>query len=326
VNIGFRLAALAVASAAVLSAPVAAQQPKTEAVTVAQAFQSVQYLPLYVGIDKGFFKKHGLDVTKTTAGGGANGVASVIQGSATFSLQDPMTAVLANLKGAKLHNVASVVNGVPVWIVVKNDAPIKSIADLAGKTIATAIPPSTSTYLLRDILNKQHVKATEQDVLIGTEIAPLIAGKVDAAAVYEPYVEQALAQGCRVLYEYAKAVPGGYAFSTIDATDETIQNKPHVVQAFVDGLEEAIRYMRADQAGATEVAVTEFPQLAPDIVRASVKRMFHDDVYPKSAMIEPAAFANALALQVAIGNIKPDAVTYAAAIDPQFARKATAAK
>jgi NitT/TauT family transport system substrate-binding protein len=325
VNTRLRLAALAVAGAAALSAPVAAQQ-KTEQVTVAQAFQSVQYLPLYVGIDKGFFKKHGLDVTKTTAGGGANGVASVIQGSATFSLQDPMTAVLANLKGAKLHNVASVVNGVPVWIVVKNDAPIKSIADLSGKTIATAIAPSTSTYLLRDILSKQHVKATEQDVLIGTEIAPLIAGKVDAAAVYEPYVEQALAQGCRVLYEYAKAVPGGYAFSTIDAADETIKSKPQVVQAFVDGLEDAIRYMHADQAGATEVAVAEFPGLAPEIVRASVKRMFHDDVYPKNAMIEPAAFANALALQVSIGNIKADAVTYAAAIDSQFARKATAAK
>lgn len=321
-NLGFRLAALAVAGS-MLTAPAAAQQ-KTEQVTVAQAFQSVQYLPLYVGIDKGFFKKHGLDVVKTTAGGGANGVASVIQGSATFSLQDPMTAVLANLKGAKLRNVASVVNGVPVWIVVKKDAPIKSIADLAGKTISTAIAPSTSTYLLRDILAKQHVKATEQDVLIGTEIAPLLAGKVDAAAVYEPYVEQALAQGCRVLYEFAKAVPGGYAFSTIDASDATIQTKPHVVQAFVDGLEEAIRSMNTDPAGAAEVAVSEFPQLPPDIVRASVKRMFQDGVYPKSAMIEPTAFANALALQVSIGNIKPDAVTYTAAIDPQFAKKTIA--
>jgi len=251
-------------------------------------------------------------------------VASVIQGSGTFSLQDPMTAVLPNLKGAKLHNVAEVVNGVPVWIIVKKDAPIKSIADLAGKTISTAIPPSTSTYLLRDILSKQHVQATEQDVLIGTEIAPLLAGKVDAAAVYEPFVEQALAQGCRVLYEFAKAVPGGYAFSTITAADTTIQTKPHVVQAFVDGLDEAIRYMHTDPAGATDVAVAEFPQLAPEIVRASVKRMYQDNVYPKSATIEQTAFANALALQVAIGNIKPDTVTYAAAIDPQFAKKYSA--
>lgn len=316
-NLARTLVALAVI--AILAAPASAQQP-AEQVTVAQAFQSVQYLPLYVGIDKGFFKKHGLDVAKTTAGSGANGVASVISGSATFSLQDPMTAVLANLKGAKLKSVGAVVNGVPVWIVVKKDAPIKSLGDLAGKTISTAIAPSTSTYLLRDVLARQHVKATETDVLIGTEIAPLLAGKVDAAAVYEPYVEQALAQGCRVLYEFSRSVPGGYAFSSIDVNETTLKAKPAVVQAFVAGLDDAIRYMNADRAGATEVAVAEFPQMAPDVVRASVKRMFDDGVFPKSALITPRAFANALALQVGIGNIKPNGVAYADAIDPQFAQ------
>lgn len=309
---------LALAAVASLTAPVAAQS--SEQINVAQAFQSVQYLPLYVGIDKGFFKKHGLDVVKTTAGSGANGVASVISGSAMFSLQDPMTAVLANLKGAKLKSVGAVVNGVPVWIVVKKDAPIKSLADLSGKTIATAIAPSTSTYLLRDVLARQHVKATETDVLLGTEIAPLLAGKVDAAAVYEPYVEQALAQGCRVLYEFAKSVPGGYAFSSIDVADSSVKAKPAVVKAFVEGLDDAIRYMNADHAGATDVAVAEFPQMTPDVVRAAVKRMFDDGVYPKSALITPTAFANALALQVGIGNIKPNGVTYADAIDPEFAQ------
>lgn len=309
---------LALAAVATLAVPADAQS--VEQVNVAQAFQSVQYLPLYVGIDKGFFKKHGLDVTKTTAGSGANGVASVISGSATFSLQDPMTAVLANLKGAKLKSVGSVVNGVPVWIVVKKDAPIKSLADLSGKTIATAIAPSTSTYLLRDVLARRHVKATETDVLLGTEIAPLLAGKVDAAAVYEPYVEQALAQGCRVLYEFARAVPGGYAFSAIDVSETTLKAKPAMVKAFIAGLDDAIHYMNADHAGATDVAVAEFPQMTPEIVRASVKRMFDDGIYPKSAMITPAAFANALALQVGIGNIKANGVSYADAIDPQFAQ------
>jgi NitT/TauT family transport system substrate-binding protein len=316
------LALAAAAGTAVLAAPAGAQT--TEQVTVAQAFQSVQYLPLYVAIDKGFFKKHGLDVVKTTAGSGANGVASVIQGSATFSLQDPMTAVFANLKGAKLKSVGSVVNGIPVWLVVPKDSPIKTVADLEGKTVATAVPPSTSTYLLRDVLAKQHVKITEQDVLLGTEIAPLLAGKVDAAAVYEPYVEQAIAQGARVIYQFSRSVPGGYAFSALDATETTLTTKPAMVKAFVAGLEDAIHYMNTDEAGAAAVAITEFPQMSPDVVRSAVKRLFDENVYPKSALITPAAFANALALQVGIGNIKPGAVTYADAIDPQFAPKQAA--
>ena len=90
---------------------VAASQPAVaapEKVVVYQAFQSIQYLPLYVAIDKGLFAQNGLDVQKVTAGSGAQGVAAVIGGHADFSLQDPMTAVLANLKGATLVNVANV--------------------------------------------------------------------------------------------------------------------------------------------------------------------------------------------------------------------------
>jgi NitT/TauT family transport system substrate-binding protein len=83
--------------------------------------------------------------------------------------------------------------------------------------------------------------------------------------------------------------------------------------------------MNTNQTAAEDVAVSEFPQLPAEIVRDSVKRMFHDDVYPKSAMITQKAFGNALALQVSIGNIKAGAVTYTAAVTPQFAEK-TAAK
>lgn len=314
-----RLIAAALAFAALVS-PAGAEQ-KMEQATIAQAFQSLLYLPLYVAIDKGFFKKHGVDVTKTTAGSGANGVASVIQGSSMFSLQDPMTAALANLKGAKLKAVGAVVNGAPVWIVVKKESPIKTLADLQGKTIATAIPPSTSTYLLRNLMLQKNVKPVEQTVLLGTEIAPVIAGKVDAAAVYEPYLEEAIAQGCRILYEFSATVPGGYAFSSIDMLESTAKTKPAVVQAFVDGLDEAIRYMNADQGGAAEVAVTEFPSIPAEQVRAGVKRMFREKVYPKSALIEQSAFVNALALQISVGNIKPNTVGYTDLIDPAFALK-----
>lgn len=94
-----------------------------EKAVIYQAFQSIQYLPLYVAIGEGLFAKRGLDVQKVTAGGGAQGVAAVIGGHADFSLQDPMTAVLANLKGASLVNVAMVVSGVPVWTVARATRP-----------------------------------------------------------------------------------------------------------------------------------------------------------------------------------------------------------
>lgn len=285
-----------------------------------QAFQSLLYLPLYVGIDSGIFAKQGLDVDKVTAGSGAAGVAAVIGGNAMFSLQDPMTAVLANLKGAKLINVALVVNGAPVWVVTSGKSPATTIAALSGKSIATAIPPSTSTYLLQRLLKQDHVGATLDTVQIGTELAPLAAGRADAAAVYEPQLDEGIAAGDRIIYAFTRHYPGGYAFSTIDVLDKTVKTQPALVQKFVDGLAQAERLMHKSPDVPLRIAEKEFPSLPKPVLKAAVARMVQENVYPAKPGISQEAFANALALQEFIGNIKQGSVRYDEAVDDQFAR------
>jgi len=318
------LCAAASALALLAAAPAYAAAPQR--VVIYQAFQSLLYLPLYVGIDKGLFAAQGLDVRKVTANSGAAGVAAVIGGNATFSLQDPMTAVLANLKGADLVNVALVVNGAPVWLVTQRNAPgstpVKTIDDLKGKTISTAIPPSTSTYLLERLLKAQKIKADLDTVQIGTEPAPMLAGRADAAALYEPQLDESLAAGSRIIYAFTSHYPGGYAFSTIDTQRATVKNKPALVQDFVSGLAAAERLMHRSPETALAVAYQEFPTLPKPVIRAAVQRMVAEDVYPAGTTITQQAFANALALQVFIGNIKPGEVHYEAAIDDDFATKA----
>lgn len=288
-------------------------------VVIYQAFQSLLYLPLYVGIDTGQFAKQGLDVQKVTAGSGAAGVGAVIGGHATFSLQDPMIAVLANLKGATLTNVALVVNGAPVWIAVPASSPIHKFADLEGKTIATAIPPSTGTYLLQRLLKREKMHATLDTVQIGTELAPVAAGRDQAATLFEPQLDEAVAAGDRIIYAFTRNYPGGYAFSTIDTLRATVALHPALVRKFVAGLAAAEALMHRSPQLAATIAEREFPGLPKPVVKAAVARMVALDVYPASPAISPKAFANALSLQEYIGNIKPGAVTYASAVDDRFA-------
>ena len=311
-----RVPAFVLAALTLSAAPASAAAPQP--VMIYQAFQSLLYLPLYVGIDKGTFAAQGLRVEKVTASSGAAGVAAVIGGNATFSLQDPMTAVLANLKGADLVNLALVVNGAPVWLGTPGNSPIRTVADLQGKTIATAIPPSTSTYLLERLLKQEKITARLDTVQIGSEPAPMMAGRADAAALYEPQLDEGLAAGDRILYSFTSDYPGGYAFSTIDALRSTVKNKPELVQAFVTGLASAEQLMHSSPDTALAVAYREFPTLPKPVVKAAVQRMVAEDVYPSGPAISPEAFANALALQVFIGNIKPGQVSYAAAVDPSF--------
>jgi NitT/TauT family transport system substrate-binding protein len=294
-----------------------------EKVVVYQAFQSIQYLPLYVGIDKGIFAKHGLDVQKVTAGGGAAGVAAVIGGHADFSLQDPMTAILANLKGASLVNVANVVAGVPVWVIAPGNSPLKGAPDLAGKNVSTALPPTTSTYLLQRLIKEQKIGDVKLNtVQIGTELSPVSAGRADAAALYEPQVDEGLAQGYKIVYGFPKDYPGGYAFSTIDTLASTIKDKPQMVAAFVKAIGEAEALIQSSPDTAKAVAEAEFPTLSKAVVDNAVERLIGQKIYAPTPEISEQAFRNALDLQEYIGNIKPGSVTYPSAVDNSFAKAA----
>src|ERR1700754_261842 len=294
-----------------------------EKVVVYQAFQSIQYLPLYVAIDKGLFAKHGLDVQKVTAGSGAAGVAAVIGGHADFSLQDPMTASLANLKGASLVNVANIVAGVPVWIIAPGNSPLKTQSDLAGKNIATALPPTTSTYLLQRLIKQENIGDVKLNtVQIGTELSPVTAGRADAATLYEPQVDEGLAAGDKIVYAFPKAYPGGYAFSTLDTLASTIKDKPQMVAAFVKAIGDAEALIQSSPDTAKAVARAEFPTLSPTVVDNAVGRLISQKIYAQTPEISEQAFRNALDLQEYIGNIKPGWVTYASAVDNSFAKAA----
>jgi len=289
---------------------------------VYQAFQSIQYLPLYVALNEGLFTKHGLDVQKVTAGGGAQGVAAVIGGHADFSLQDPITAVLANLKGADLRNVAMVVAGVPVWMVAPGNSPINSLADLKDQTISVALPPSTSTYMLQKLLKEKGLSNVKVNtVQIGTELSPVSAGRAAAAVLYQPQVDQALANGYKIVHEFGKQYDAEYAFSTMTTQKATIEKRPQLVQNFVAAIGDAEALMRTSPETAIRVAQKEFPTLDPVVVSNAVKRMLAQNVYPPNPAISRQSFQNNVDMNLYIGNVKPGEVTYEGAIDNSFAEK-----
>jgi NitT/TauT family transport system substrate-binding protein len=309
-------------ASSVIAASTIAPSHAAEKVVVYQAFQSIQYLPLYVAMNEGLFTKHGLDVQKVTAGGGAQGVAAVIGGHADFSLQDPMTAVMANLKGASLLNVATIVAGVPVWMVAPENSSIKSVDDLKDQTISVALPPSTSTYMLQKLLKEKGLSNVKMNtVQIGTELSPVTAGRAAAAVLYQPQVDQALANGYKIVHEFGKQYSGQYAFSTIDTLKSTIQNKPKMVQGFVNAIADAEALMRASPETAIRVGQKEFPTLDAVVISNAVKRMIAQNVYPPNPSISRQSFQNNLDMQLYVGNVKPGEVTYENSVDNSFAEK-----
>jgi NitT/TauT family transport system substrate-binding protein len=294
-------------------------------VVISQAFQSMLYLPLYVGINNGSFAKQGLDVVKETAGAPSAALAAVISNSAQFSLHGPEWPAIAASKGAPVQIVANCVNGAAVWITTTPDFKFTSVKDLKGETVVTGQMPTTSTSLFIKLL-KENGMDPEKDVKmlqvpIGTEIGAFVAGQGKVAVMYEPGLDQAVAKGMKVVLGFPKLY-GPYAFSAITTRTDA---DPEITQKFVNGLEAALRSLRADPAAAVAIAKKEFPTLDPAVVENAVKRMIEDNVYPPSVDISPASLKVSMDTQIALGNLGAQPV-YDKFISTGYIKKALAMK
>ncbi len=292
-------------------------------VVVAQTFQSLLYLPLYVAMNAGFFDKQGLDVVKQTAGKPQVAVAALISGSAQFSVHGPEHAAIAASKGAAVEVVANVVNRAAAWILAQPDFGYKGLESLKGQKIVVTAPPATSNSVFIKLLRENGIDPAKDVGLIpaanGNEVGILLAGQARVAVMSEPGVDQAVSRGMKVIGEFSKFY-GPYAYSSVATTKA---ESPEVIQKFVNAMELAIRYLRTNPAGAVAIAQKEFPALEPTVVEAAVRRMIAEGVYPHSAAISPEAFATAMKVQGYLGYLK-QSPAYAAVINPVFAEKAAA--
>jgi NitT/TauT family transport system substrate-binding protein len=317
-----RLLAATLALAATTAGPALAQN---KSAVISQAFQSMLYLPLYVGIDQGFFIKQGLDLTKETAGAPPTALAAAISKSADFSLHGPEWTAIAASNGSQVNLIANVVNGAAVWIATAPDFKYESVKDLKGQKVVAGQMPTTSTSLFMKLL-KEGGLDPEKDVEIiqvplGTEPGPFVAGQAKIAVMYEPGLDQVVAKGMKVAVSFPQLY-GPYAFSAITARTDV---DPDKAQRLVNGLELAMRFMQADPARTVEIAKKEFPTLDPAVVEAAVTRMLKDGVYPPSVDITADALKVSMNTQIALGNLaaQPD---YAAFVSKTFIDKAMAIK
>ena len=87
-----------------LGGSAAAQTPRS--VKLTEAIHLGMYVSVYAAKHGGFFRKHGLDVAVSSAGGIALALPIVLSGNATFAVTGAGMSVNAVNEGAKVANIA----------------------------------------------------------------------------------------------------------------------------------------------------------------------------------------------------------------------------
>jgi NitT/TauT family transport system substrate-binding protein len=109
--------------------PASAQAPSP--LLVAYAGQNETAGPMWVGIEKGSFKKYGLDVRMVQLRTGALSMATLASGQVQFVYGSPANALSATAGEMKIQCAASPIQKIPRELIARKD--IRSIEELRGK-------------------------------------------------------------------------------------------------------------------------------------------------------------------------------------------------
>lgn len=317
------LRAIAVSATLVVAAAPAAAQALKE-VRFVEAVHNLGYINLYVGQHAKIFQKYGIDLKVSAAGGDTQAFAAVLGKSAQFAIGDATMAQMSREQGGPGIVVGTVVQRAHYFGVSKNLEPIKDPKKFAGLTIVTSPEPNTNFSVTKKILEDNGIKPKVETKILevnpGTEIAAMLAGRADMAVAYQPGVASAMAQGAKVVFDFASYM-GPFCNTGIMVLPEYAKANPEIVQALVNAFEEASRMTYANPEFAKEVARKEFPELPADVVNKAIDMQLEFKIPAQSVKTDPKQWENLITMQKYLGNVK-GTIAFKDIIDNSYAEKA----
>ncbi|MEU7908442.1 ABC transporter substrate-binding protein [Actinoplanes sp. NPDC049118] len=271
----------------------------------------VDVAPVYLGRQKGFFSRRGIDLTLVPEQGGAPIVKGVLAGRYQFGFSNATSLMAAQSEGAPLKAVA---NGVASTgrpgrdfsaVVVSDGSPIRSAKDLAGKRIAVNTLRNLGDTTVRQSVRRAGGNPTgiRFEAMPFSEMpSALQARQVDAAWVVEPQLSEALTQGGQVVASNLVDTAPDLTVAMYFTSRPIIAGDPDLVARFAEAVNESLRYavghpeeIRATVGTYTQINDTVrtamiLPNWPNDINRASLERLAtlgrEDGIFTRSPTLD----------------------------------------
>jgi aliphatic sulfonates family ABC transporter substrate-binding protein len=227
----------------------------------------------YVGVKKGIFAKYGFDIDVRPLTTGVQANQALAAGQVDWSGGGVESTVVAWATKLPFKAYSMYAKGGDSYgILVRNDANIKTPADLKGKRIAvpqgTAPAQGLNQLIQQAGLPRDAVQRVNANY--GNMGQMLIAGSVEAMAGLEPFLtltDEKMAGQAHLLLRLGKLVQGGGLFLM---SDQWAAAHPEKVQDAVAALWESQQWVRQNPKEAAAIEA-EFLKVEPRIVEVAFK-------------------------------------------------------
>lgn len=236
----------------------------------------IQFAPFYVAKSKNYYSTAGLDVT-FNHGIVPDLVGSMVAGKNDFVYASGDEMLVARDKNIKAIDVATVSQEYPVSLIVPDDSPVKTLADLKGRSIGVPGPYGATYTGLLALLYKANLPLSAVKVQsIGfTQVAALMSRRVDAVMGYSNNEPLKLRQNGFNVRTFAVSDYQPLISNGIVTTEETYRTDPKMVRSFVQATLKGLKDVIADPRGAVEISKNSIPGLtdtaqAQEVLKATI--------------------------------------------------------
>lgn len=268
------LAAGVLVAGAMLGGHAAMAQDRAEIVVGAGA--AVYHTPVFVAAEKGIFDKHGLDAKVLVYQSGVEQINGQVNGAQLVTLLGAAPFISAVSNGMPLKIIAGF-HGNPLsnsyadifGVAASKDSGVASVEELKGKKVGLHIGSGSEIYM-NGLLADAGVDRGEVEyvhVPANNTLAAITTGDVDAIAVWEPWIANAVANA-----DATRVMKGGcsgcYETGITITTDDILENRRDDLTRYLAAFAEAQQWVRNNKDEAADIGARWLPGTDRDVIRA----------------------------------------------------------
>ncbi|MFB4265734.1 ABC transporter substrate-binding protein [Nonomuraea sp. GTA35] len=224
---------------------------------------------LFIAEKRGFFKEEGLTVKTEIIQAPTAVMPKIVNGSMDAFMTSYVVLMTINDSGAaKLKLFQHTMGGAPnvSGVVVAKGSPVKTVADLKGKTVGVNVLKALGQTVTNAHLQEAGVRPEEVKfvpVPFADQLGALSTGKVDAAWLVEPFLSAAKKGGATQIVDTTSGVTEGVPIDGWGVTEQWLTKYPKTAAAFHRALAKAQEVAGADRRAIDEVVPT-YTQIPAD--------------------------------------------------------------
>ena len=229
-----------------------------EKVLITHSSESISITPLIYGIERGFYRKEGIDLQFRVLRGEL-AVSSIVSGKDVDYMYGAGTAFFAAVRGLPMkvlsHDFKS------VFFYLMGNPRVHSGQDLKGKRVAVASLGGTGAAATRASLKAIGLDADKDVTLIvigsaSVRMAAMETGSVEAAIMPVPWNFRMKQKGFKELIYAGKVM--SQPLTGLATSKEKVDKQPDQARRMLRGFLRSMRAMREDKKGVTEFIARKF--------------------------------------------------------------------